>query len=118
MGFPVIDDLVIRGIAPAPGRPMQLTGIWGRGAVNPMRQFLRATHGLKNHKQFGRDRAMSFDGTRDYRAVLFPALLILSFFGRDGPAHVGRAVPDVESQINITYPVCDWLFGARHRPAD
>ena len=32
---------------------MQLTGIWGRSAVNPMRQFMRTTRGMKYHKKFG-----------------------------------------------------------------
>lgn len=61
-----------------------LAEYWGhRGPMHRPWRGLRSIytrHTLQHHRFFTRE-AMAFDGPRDYRAVLFPPLLILFFLG-------------------------------------
>jgi hypothetical protein len=124
------------------------------------------------HHVFFTDQAMQYDGMRDWKAVLFPPLLVTFFlagfgtpvalllawlgtpniaylFGLTGvayflsyellhftyhlpPAHLVARLPGMRSlrrhhtihhdpklmarhNFNITYPICDWLFGTTYR---
>ena len=129
----------------------------------------------KQHHRFFTDRAMAFEGSDDFKAVLFPPVMILFFIGGFGVpmwllltylatenvawlavatgiayylnyewlhfayhceprSPVGR-IPGVQAlrglhlrhhdpglmthyNFNITYPVCDWIFGTYFRPDD
>ena len=148
-----------------------------RGPMHHKTRFLAGIfqrHAVEHHSFFTNEAAI-FETTRDYRAVLFPPILMVFFFGAfaaplgailyfvatpnvcflfvltailyflnyellhfayhsDPRSLIGR-LPFVQSlrkhhiahhdkrlmtryNFNITYPVCDWLFGTRYRGAE
>ena len=147
-----------------------------RGPMHHKTRFLTGIfqrHAVEHHSFFTNEAAI-FETSRDYRAVLFPPILMIFFFGAfaapigailyfvatpnvcflfvltailyflnyellhfayhsDPRSLIGR-VPFVRSlrkhhilhhdkrlmvryNFNITYPICDWLFGTRYRGA-
>ena len=147
-----------------------------RGPMHHKTRFLAGIfkrHAVEHHSFFTNEAAI-FETTRDYRAVLFPPILMIFFFGAfaapfgailyfvatpnvcflfiltailyflnyellhfayhsDPRSLIGR-LPFIQSlrqhhivhhdkrlmaqyNFNITYPICDWLFGTRYRVA-
>ena len=147
------------------------------GHRGPMHRKTRLLAGIfqrhtVEHHSFFTDEAISFESTRDYRAVLFPPILLVFFFGffavpvgailyylvspnvcflfvftailyylnyelfhfsyhvdsqswlgrlrlihrlrEHHIAHHNKALM-TRYNFNITYPICDWLFGTRYR---
>jgi hypothetical protein len=122
-----------------------------RGPMHNKTRFLAGIfqrHTVEHHSFFT-DEAISFDSPRDYRAVLFPPILLVFFFGffavlnyelfhfsyhLDPRSRLGR-LPAIRHlrrnhvrhhnkalmthyNFNITYPICDRLFGTLYRDGE